>query len=877
MTFDKIFMRYIKLLILWMFATSIVQAQTIKTLPVDPAVKSGVLPNGITYYVAANPAMKSVADFALVQRTGAGTIDGTGRENLVPLSQSALTSIYRLSAPSVQEYFMNHGVVPEINGFANVTDNATIYRFGNVMLDKSGVVMDSTLLVLMGMVEKAARIDDPAVKGWFVPSDHAIVVAGDVDPKVLIEKMKMLSYMIPSQKSLPRKEYEWVECEEMRVNKLAHSKQGLFTLTAQWRLQRTPLKFMNTVQPAISERFMTELGIIASERIKLSLQAQGIPYADMSFRYMNGTESLSDELFRMSVTVSEDDMTKAISAMSSTFSDLDASDAKGFEVKRAGLIYKNSLRAGLKNLESNKDYVDRCISAFMYNSPLTSRKDMVAFHNSRDLPEADELKIFNAIISASLDSSRNLTLEYSTSDKNITDEYVKDVFLSSWRGAGSHLHNVNLYVPVAPVGEPIKVKSSKKEPMSGGNIWTLSNGFKVALKPLSSDGKVYYSLALNGGYANIKDLVSGEGGYMSEILKLSKISGVSWEAFLNQLRMNGVTMDLKVNLSQFVLKGVAPYDKLDYLIKALLSVMNETEVDAEAVDYYRECELLRKRYMQGSLQERISYIDSAICPDYRYSAVRDAEGLSEGFVGKAQVLVSELSKKMNDGMLILVGDIDEKALKQSLTANACGFKTDDRTFARPLVSYQPISGTIMRTAVGDANSVDMVLSAPMSLTADNYYVAAIASMALKNELIRSVSRTGMSLNIKHNCRKDPQERFNMMISLHEASIDGFAPGTAVKNPLVALNAVRNALADPKTLNITKEELDAYKALIKKDIATKKNNPEYWLQAISMRYLDGKDFTTGCDAKIDAVTVDKVRALLESLIKGTKVEYIISKQ
>ena len=101
----------------------------------------------------------------------------------------------------------------------------------------------------------------------------------------------------------------------------------------------------------------------------------------------------------------------------------------------------------------------------------------------------------------------------------------------------------------------------------------------------------------------------------------------------------------------------------------------------------------------------------------------------------------------------------------------------------------------------------------------------------------------------------------MMISLNEASIDGFAPGTAIQDPLVALNAVRNAIANPKALDIAKEELDAYKALIKKDIAAKKNNPEYWLQAISMRYLDGKDFTTGCDAKIDAVTVDKVRALL----------------
>jgi predicted Zn-dependent peptidase len=239
--------------------------------------------------------------------------------------------------------------------------------------------------------------------------------------------------------------------------------------------------------------------------------------------------------------------------------------------------------------------------------------------------------------------------------------------------------------------------------------------------------------------------------------------------------------------------------------------------------------------------------------------------------------MSELSAKMNDGMLILVGDIDEKIVKTALLTYASGFRTADMTFVRQTVSYQPISGTVMHTAEGSVNSVDMVMSAPMSLTADNYYVAAIASLALRKELANAVSRTGMSLQMRHSCGKEPQERFNLMISLNEASIDGFAPNTAVKNPLLALAAVRSALADPESLNITKEELAAYKALLKKDVAEKKKTPEYWLQRISMRYLDGKDFTTGCDAKIDAVTAEKVKTLLSSLVDGSKVEYIISKK
>ena len=877
-TFDDIFMRYMKLLILWLFASAVVQAQTVKTLPADPAVKSGALPNGIMYYIATNPAMKGVADFALVQKTGTTTVPDTDSRKMVSLSQDGLSSLYRLSAPTVQDYFMSHGATPGKNGFVQVTDNATVYRFENVML--GGSVTDSTLLTLMGMVEKAASRDDAQVKGWFSPSDHALIIAGDVDSKVLIEKMKMLSFMIPAQKSLARKEYEWVDQPEISIRRAEEARAGLFTLSATWRVPRTPRELMNTVQPAVFEMFMRELGIIAGERIRARLKSLDVPYADVTYNYDGATESLSDEKFRMSVTVSQENMNYAVTTLSSVFSSLDASDAFGEEVRRAGLIYKNSLKLGLKTVESNMDYIDRCISAFIFNSPLTSRKEMVAFQNSRDLQQEDELKIFNSIVSASLDSKHNLTLEYSTSEKAVSDDFIKDLFDSSWTakttGMQAPAQNVINDNP-APIGEPLKLKSSKKEPMSGGSVWLMSNGFKVMLKPMSAGGKVHYSLALNGGYANVKNLKAGEGAYMSEILHLSKVRGLESGLFMDELRKNGVTMKQNASLSQFALSGEAPDDKLSYLLDALLAVMNDSKVDRDALGYYIKCERLRKEYLKGTVHERINYIDNTMCPGYRYSGARDADGLDMEFADKADALMSELSGKMNDGMLILTGDIDEKMLRTALMTLAAGFKTTDMTFARPAISYQPISGTVMRTAEGRSNSIDMVMSAPMSLTADNYYVAAIASLALKKELTNAVSRTGMSLQVRHSCRKDPQERFNLMISLNEASVDGFAPGTAVNDPMVAVAAVRSALANPRSLKLTKEELDAYKAYLKKDIAERKKTPEYWLQQISMRYLDGKDFTTGCDAKIDAVTADKVKALLASLIDGPKVEYITIKR
>ncbi len=46
-----------------------VPAQNLPVMTPDPAIKQGKLPNGLTYYVVANPSAKGYADFALVQKT----------------------------------------------------------------------------------------------------------------------------------------------------------------------------------------------------------------------------------------------------------------------------------------------------------------------------------------------------------------------------------------------------------------------------------------------------------------------------------------------------------------------------------------------------------------------------------------------------------------------------------------------------------------------------------------------------------------------------------------------------------------------------------------------------------------------------------------
>lgn len=870
-------MRYILLSVVWLLAAIISYSQEIQTLPADPAISSGTLPNGMTYYIARNPLYKGMADFALVQRTGARTVEGVERSRIVEISQQALSLYPRLQAPTVQDFFARHGVVAGRNGYVEVTDDATIFRFRNVFIAETPTMMDSTLLVMLGIADRCSDTEDEFLKNWYAPSDQAIIVAGDVDAGKISEKLKMLSYMTPASPSEPRQDYIWKE-DGVNVCIDYNGLRELVSVSASWKLPRTPRESMNTVQPVIYERFMTEMGIVARERIINILKARKIPFADVSYEYENSVASLGDEKFRVSLSVSPDHMMDAISVLASVMSGIDAADVRADELKRADRIYLERMRKSAVQRLDNADYVDMCVAAFMYNASLATQENILNFHTSKVLDDSSEVSLFNSVVSASIDPSRNLVIGCSGKVPQVSADEIAGAFDAAWKNASEYDRPDFLREPhLWEMGEKVKIKSSKKEHMSDGTVWTLSNGFRVIFKKMPTDDIVYYSLAMNGGYVSLPDIQTGDGAYISDYLDFCTIGGVDADTFRDALRLHGMTMEFKVNMSNVTMKGMVPDDGLEYLVRALLTVMNDRAVDEDAFAAYRAGEPLRLEMDKGTVRERMAAVDSIICPDYRYTSYRAAGRLSGSLAERADAYIDNLASKMNDAVLVLAGDIDETLLKKVLVMYADGFKTREHAFIRPSVSYQPISGEVMYTLDGESNSVDIVMSAPIAMTSDNYYAAVMASMALRKSLVQAVSGTGMTLDLVHDFCKYPQERFNIKVSLTEASVEGFAPGSARDEPMEAMSAVSRRLKTLDSMEISEDELSSYKSLMKKIMSISKGEPEYWLRAIPMRYLDGKDLTTGCDARIDAVTTDRIKSLLKSLAEGARVEYIISKK
>lgn len=864
------------LFVVGLLCSIIMPAQNLPVMAPDKAVKTGTLPNGTSYYIVSNQAIKGMADFALVQKTGTDNIDDTSSFKTVSIAREALSVLPRSGGRSVQDFFMSHGVNPGRDGFVKVAGDATEYRFSNVLISKPEV-LDSALLVLLDMVDRVSDAEDPFLKKWYAPSDQVIIVAGDVDASSVADKMKMISYMTPSSASSPRKGYVWEGRDTAVYAAVPAVHDSLASFTMVWNSARTPREYMNTVQPVIYEMFLAELEMLSEEYIKDGLRVRDIPYAEVISGFRTSMQSSDDEEFAISVSVAPRDFQEAVKAVAEAVGRIDAGRTDVRDLMRMKRICMDMGKEQiLQPYMSNSEHVDRCVAAFLYNGSLASLKTKVDFLAGRALADTTELRLFSNISSALLDPEKNLTVSYSCP---VPEDSVRTLLNDGWKAGAGFADNKKRFtaddiLPYVYEGEKIKV-TEKTDPMSKGLEWTFSNGFKVVYRRMPAGKKMYYNLALNAGYSSVENLTKGEGGYVSDYFLMSRICGMPGEDFRSVLASEGMTMDMHVGLNATMISGFADDDDLDFMMNALLSAVYDRRPDKEAVRYYESCEPLRHARRMDSSSQMVSKVNEIMCPDYQYGSHKVLEHLSPDLSERAEKFFSSFAKHPDDGVLILVGDIEPSALRKKLLAYVGQFESDGMTLRKPLVRYQPASGWSTYTVEGERNSVDIALSVPLTLTADNYMAAEIVSMVLKKHLADAIADTGMYLDLSHECRIYPNERVNFHISLNEISENGFSSETVRSGSIEALEIVRSVLSGSRGVEVSKEEVETFKGQMKAGIEMEMKEPFYWLNVISRRHLAGKDFTTNYDARIKSVTADKVKAIIAKLNEGTRVEYIVT--
>ena len=726
---------------------------------------------------------------------------------------------------------------PYVKGFA---DYALVCReSGKTLLSlkdvptTDGSLTDSTLIRIMYQVESLGR-----------PASLAVIACGDLRSDDVLNKLRYMSFMIPASGQVPGSEFLSEGLAPVSFSVLCDSLKGLSTVRAKWTSPRTPQALALTTQTAVYEKAVHELGTVVCSRVRKALRDKAIPVADVTFSHVGSMQTMYDETFAFEVIVRDACTAEAEGVLRAALASVDAYGASSSELVMAENVYFKEMETRRKGYDrTNAAYVQMCSRACLMDAPLSNSAQRLAYLRSKEISPEDREQIFASISSALID----LQSADSISDSKI---YL----------------NASDTMAFPSVGSKVGLRLTRKEHLSGGVVWTFSNDFKVVYKRMPTNGKLHYTLALNGGYGDIKDLAKGEGAYISDYLGLCNISGMKARDFVNVLQLSGITMEAQVNLSNVMISGTAGESDVALLMRALLAVANERVPDQEAIAYHVECEKLR--LMHGGVDLK-GLTDSLMCPDYKYSSYKSASDVPVDLASKAESLLGRVSAKMNDGVLVIVGDMYESDLKKAILPYVGAFRTREAASRKTIVPYQPVSGSMTYTAEGDRDAVVMNISTRMPMTAENYMAAEVASMVLKHIVSDALEPYDVDLQLAYTRRIYPEDRLGIMLMV--TSRDGGPM------PHEALASVRRAVAGASGSDLDANYIQACKEYMKRKYAVQMQEPAYWLHAVAMRYLDGKDYTTGCASKVDAVSVEDIRKILRLLDKGSSIEYIINRK
>ncbi|MBD5370179.1 MAG: insulinase family protein [Bacteroides sp.] len=170
------------------------QMPQLTPMPPMPGLRTGVLPNGLTYYVLHNEEPKGRANFYIAQKVGS-TLENQDQLGLAHfLEHMAFNGSAHYPGKAMLTYLQNKGVRfgADINAYTSLDE--TVYRINNVD-SKDVALMDSVLLVLRDWSCDLLLEDEEieAERGviqeeWRTPQDPALQRMWDVILPVIYEE-----------------------------------------------------------------------------------------------------------------------------------------------------------------------------------------------------------------------------------------------------------------------------------------------------------------------------------------------------------------------------------------------------------------------------------------------------------------------------------------------------------------------------------------------------------------------------------------------------------------------------------------------------------------------------------------------------------------
>ena len=400
------------LLLCAMALSAFAQMQQMPPLPMDPQVRYGKLPNGLTYYIRHNDLPEHHANFYIAQRVGSVLEEEDQRGLAHFLEHMAFNGTKNYPGKGLLEYLQKHGVKFGANVNAYTSIDETVYNIDDVPTDPVAHpgIIDSCLLILhdwsgyislegeeidnergviheewrtstspqlrmydvilpkllpnnryaerlpIGKMEVVDNFPHSAIrdyyKKWYRPDLQGIFIVGDVDVDAVEQKIAELWSDIHVPENAAERVYFPVADNDQPLVAVASDKEQQYNL----------LSVMYKSDPMPDEMKLSQMGFLTNlikniissslnQRLSELAQKADAPFLQVGAGFSDYILAKTKEAFNLNIIFKENEWQKGLNAVMATAMSAAKFGFTDSEVERV----KADMLSGMENAYNERD------------------------------------------------------------------------------------------------------------------------------------------------------------------------------------------------------------------------------------------------------------------------------------------------------------------------------------------------------------------------------------------------------------------------------------------------------------------------------------------------------------------------------------------
>ena len=916
--------KFVSVILLMIAGMSAMMAQT--PLPLNPDVKHGVLPNGLSYYILHNEEPKDRANFYIAQKVGSTleTADQLGLAHF--LEHMAFNGTTNYPGKNMLNYLMSKGIRfgADINAYTAFDE--TVYNVNNVPTNDAAL-MDSVLLVLhdwsseilletdeinaeRGVIEEEWRsrntaqqrmyesvlpkiyqeyqyqqmpigkIDiirnfDPEVlrayyKKWYRPDQQGIIIVGDFDVAAMEKKVIDMFSTIPMPENAAERVYPSVSDNDKPIYAYFEDPETRFPRAdVSFKYDKLPFEVRNTLENYMQDVAQNIITMLLNNRLEEYGNNPECDYASAGVYFGNYWVSKTKGAFNL-IVLGKNEIEKALNDAAAVVA---RACKTGFTDSELGRV-RDELLANYekayneRNKTNSKDLAEELIRHFVDNEPTPGIE--TEYQMMKQMLPMIPVQAINAAATQLL-TPENQVLIISMPQKEgmavVTEEGIVGSFEKTLNAEyEAYVDEVITEPLIAQLPKAGKITSEKGGAFEATEF-ILSNGVKVIVKPTDfKSDEIVFQAFRNGGKQSYDKTLAPNVKVSSIVSSTAKSGPFDMTTLQKYLAGKHVNLGYSIGNYYDVIDGNSTVKDLPTLMELIYSMFTQMSPDEKTY----QAQIAQIRAIIGNNDKNPNQVFSKNVSKSRYSdnvmmLPLELADLDADY-NETFKMVKSAFDNAADYTFVFVGNIDMATFKPLMEQYLATLPANAKKARRDVKAVTPIAQAKGKVV----NDFNLAMQAP----ATNVYVIASDN----NIAYNPANETMLNLagDILDNIFTD---------TLREEEGGTYSPQAAgVMNPITGewnliyvfiTNAdMKDKLvkrADEEMMKLLNNGADAANfnkvkeaAVQQYDIQTRKN--DYWITTIRLNER-GVDSYTGLKEALNSVTLDQLNQFMKNLYNG----------